>query len=48
MVQVCLNGTYTQICRSGWDIADATVVCRQLGRPGDGKFLYKMYSPVII
>lgn len=32
-VQVCLNSTWGNICNSGWDSRDASVVCRQLGLP---------------
>ena len=33
LVQLCINGTYTILCRDGWDTRDASVVCRQLGLP---------------
>ena len=31
LVQVCLDGSWTYVCGSGWSTADAEVACRQLG-----------------
>ena len=30
-LEVCINGTYSAICISGWNLIDAAVACRQLG-----------------
>ena len=29
-VEVCINNSYGLVCNDRWDMADASVVCRQL------------------
>ena len=42
-VEICQNGIWGSVCNSGWDYADASVVCRQLGYGTEGKMNISLY-----
>ena len=35
-VEVCQDRTWGRVCREGWDVADARVVCAQLNYDPEG------------
>lgn len=37
LAEVCFNGRWGAICDNDWDVTDATVLCDQLGFPGNSK-----------
>ena len=36
-IELCTGVEWRAVCHGGWDVADAMVVCRQLGFPAEGE-----------
>ena len=47
-VEVCANNLWGTICDDGWDNIDAKIVCRMLNFSSSGKYIYFIYSVIVL
>ena len=40
LVEFCWDGYWGEVCRTDWDVQDATVVCRELGYDVESQLFY--------
>ena len=48
LVEICYNGRWGAICEDQWDTLDATVVCHQMGFPGDSESAFAPTYPSLL
>ena len=42
-LEVCVNGVWGTVCSSGWNVLDAYVACKQLGKGNSNQGIVRTY-----